>query len=55
MKTFVRTTLALAIVSTLAPSVFAGTTGFNVPDGGSTAVMLAMALAGFGAFRKFRR
>jgi len=39
----------------MAPSVLASTTGFNVPDGGSTAGMLALAIAGLGALRKFRR
>ena len=55
MKTFIRSVLLVALVSTLAPSVFAGTDGFTVPDGGSTAIMLALALGGLGALRKFRR
>ena len=55
MKNIVRTGLFLALISAIAPSAFATDTGFNLPDGGSTAVMLAVAVAGIGALRKFRR
>jgi hypothetical protein len=41
MKTFIRSLLLVALVSTLAPSVLAESTPFTVPDGGSTVAMLA--------------
>jgi hypothetical protein len=55
MKTFIRSFLLVALVSTLAPSVLAESTPFTVPDGGSTVAMLALALGGLGFLRKFRR
>ena len=55
MKTMFRSALLIALVSALAPSVFASDQGFDLPDGGSSAIMLAVAMAGLGALRKFRR